>query len=105
VSYAWFTDPDTGRQHYRHVPTGPEPARGNFPTPRIAGDNIEVRSMVDGQTYTSKAALRQHYRREGFIEVGNEDVTKHIKPVRKDRSKERRESIAKAFNRVGISVG
>lgn len=38
----------------------------------IIPDEICIKSMVDGRVYTSKSALRRHYREAGVIEVGNE---------------------------------
>lgn len=99
--YQWITDPDTGRQMYRRV-RPPNMKRSDLPTPHIASDNIEVRSMVDGRVYTSKAALRASYRAKGYAEVGNEDVTKHIKPQPRDNSTEIAAAAARALAKVGI---
>jgi hypothetical protein len=99
--YDWFTCPDTGRQTYRRVRTDPPPPRGQFATPMVVHDQCEVKSMVDGQIYTSKAALRQSYREKGYVEVGSEDITKHVKPPQKDRKK-LRESIARGLSQAGI---
>lgn len=52
----------------------PNAARSNFPRPRIASDNIEVRSMLDGKMYSSKGRLRETYRSAGVEEVGNEPI-------------------------------
>lgn len=48
--------------------------RSHLPAPRIVSDSIEVQSMLDGKTYTSKAGLRQTYRAAGVEEVGNEPM-------------------------------
>lgn len=40
--------------------------------PYVISDNIEVRSMHDGQMYTSKSKLRNAYRAAGVEEIGNE---------------------------------
>lgn len=76
--------------------------RSSLSAPMIMGDSIEVKSMVDGKIYTSKAALRQSYRSKGYVEVGNErlDPPKKPAPDRKGIS----EAVGKAFNRVGISL-
>ena len=102
--YQWMTDPETGRQVYRRV-RAPNTKRSHLPTPHIASDSIEVRSMVDGQIYTSKSALRASYRANGYIEVGNEDVTKHIKPQPRTDRKAIRETAARALSQVGVPVG
>jgi len=51
-------------------------ARSHLPTPRILADNIEIRSMHDGEMYTSKGKLREAYRAAGVEEVGNEKLTR-----------------------------
>ena len=101
--YDWFTCPETGRQTYRRVRTDPPPARGQFATPMVVLDQCEVKSMVDGKWYTSKAALRQSYREQGYTEVGTEDVTKHVKPPAKDR-KAVRDSVKRGLSQAGIPI-
>ena len=56
------------------VPYGKQKAEVNAPS--VWNDECCVKSMVDGKIYTSKAALRKHYRATGHIEIGNE--TDHI---------------------------
>ncbi|HWU63577.1 MAG TPA: hypothetical protein VN112_16280 [Ensifer sp.] len=53
------------------LPTQTE-ARSSLPAPRIVSDNIEIRSMLDGQMYSSKSQLRGTYKAAGVEEVGNE---------------------------------
>ena len=101
--YAWIKL-ESGRERYCRVNREPPPKRGNHPAPRIASDNTEVVSQVDGRTYTSKAALRQSYRDKGYVEVGNEDATKHTKAPPRDTSGIK-EAVGKAMSRVGVSVG
>lgn len=49
------------------------PARSDLPAPRIASDIMEpVQSMLDGQLYDSKSALRGTYRQAGMVEIGND---------------------------------
>jgi hypothetical protein len=50
--------------------------RSGLPAPRIIQDGIEMTSMLDGKTYTSKSALRATYRANGVEEVGNEKLTR-----------------------------
>jgi hypothetical protein len=81
----------------------PAPARGSLPAPMVIGDNIELRSMTDGQMYTSKAALRRAYRQQGYIEVGDAwDKQIPTPPKPKPDRKAIRDSVGKAFNRVGL---
>ena len=47
----------------------PAPKRSDLAAPMILSDNIEVKSMVDGNIYTSKAALRASYRARGYVVV------------------------------------
>lgn len=76
------------------------PARSSLPCPMVIGDSVEIKSMVDGKIYTSKAALRRSYRERGYIEVGNEELKPPPKP--KPDRKKIRESVEKAFSRAGI---
>jgi hypothetical protein len=82
------------------------PARSEVvPMPHFVRDCIELKSMVDGKMYTSKASLRRSYREKGYIEVGNEWLNNEPKkPAPKIDRKGIRESIGKAFNRVGVSI-
>jgi hypothetical protein len=68
----------------------------------IIGDTVEIKSMVDGKIYTSKAALRASYRARGYAEVGNEELKPAPKP--KPDRKAISESVGKAFARAGISL-
>jgi hypothetical protein len=77
-------------------------ATSNLAFPMVVSDQIEIKSMVDGKTYTSKSALRQSYRAKGYLEVGNESFKDPLK-FKPDR-KSIRNSVGKALNRVGISV-
>lgn len=101
AEYGWI-DAGNGRQVFRRLPDAAPDRRSDLPCPHIMSDQIEVRSMVDGKTYTSKAALRQSYRAGGYVEVGNEEMKAPPKPApdRKGIS----EAVGKAFARVGISV-
>lgn len=66
-----------------------------------------LQSQVDGKFYDSKSNMRRHYKREGMVEVGNDNVTTRFwhgdKPL-KDPHAERKQmdAIGKAFNRVGL---
>ena len=69
--------------------------------PMVIGDAIEVKSMVDGRIYTSKRALRNSYRTQGYIEIGNEIQA----PPKRRRAGEREisDSVERAFARAGVS--
>lgn len=98
----WVYDPDTGQLvpkdefHSRK----PAPKRGTVASPMLIRDCIEVKSMVDGQIYTSKSALRRSYREKGYIEVGNEELKAPPKP--KPDRKGIRDAVRRAANQVGI---
>lgn len=77
-------------------------AVSHLPCPSVISDYVDIKSMVDGQQYTSKSALRRSYRAKGYVEVGNEE--QKVPPKPKPDRKAIRESAAKALNRVGISV-
>jgi len=47
-------------------------AASDLPGPRFISDGLEIRSMHDGQMYTSKSKLRSAYRAAGVEEIGNE---------------------------------
>lgn len=49
--------------------------------PHIISDCIEMKSMLDGQTYTSKRAYYASVKAGGCEIVGNEDLTKHVAPT------------------------
>lgn len=80
----------------------PAPKRSSLPAPMVMSDTVEVKSMVDGKVYTSKAALRQSYRASGYVEVGNEPLKPPPKP--KPDRKAISDSVGKAFARAGISL-
>ncbi len=52
-----------------------------------------IKSMVNGQIYTSKTELRRHYKRAGVIEIGNEVnyVAKSESPYQTEAYKKRLE--------------
>jgi hypothetical protein len=77
-------------------------AASDLPFPRVISDQIELKSMADGQMYTSKSGLRRSYRQLGYVEVGNEELKPTPKP-NPDR-KAIRESVGKAFARAGLST-
>ena len=72
--------------------------RSDLASPIIINDNTEVKSMVDGKTYTSKRALRRSYRDNGVIEVGNEKP----KPKKRVKPKGVRDSIKKAIAQANL---
>lgn len=76
--------------------------RSPLATPMVVADGIEVQSMVDGRMYTSKRALRQSYRENGFVEVGDQKQTAAPRP-KSDRAAIRH-SMRKAFSQAGIPV-
>lgn len=101
----WIYDRDKGEL----VPADEYRARkyagtqvSDLPCPTIISDQIELRSMVDNQIYTSKSALRRSYRENGYVEVGNEEQ-KPKAPFKPDR-KAIKDSVRRAASRVGIPV-
>lgn len=76
-------------------------ARGNYPLPMLIGDSMDpTQSMADGNYYTSKRAMRAHYREAGVTEVGNEWNDKIPGP--KPAAPSNKAAIAEAFKRAGI---
>ena len=100
TEYAWF-DLGNGRQVYRRV-RNETVRRSDLPCPMIITDQVEVKSMVDGKVYTSKRALRQSYRANGYIEIGNEE--QKLPPKLKPDRKAIRHSVKSALSKVGIST-
>lgn len=89
----------------KHLAGEPVRARSTLPFPMVVTDQIEIKSMVDGQIYTSKAALRRSYREHGYVEVGNEWLRNEPQQPRpKSNRKAIRDSVGKALNRAGIQV-
>lgn len=101
MEFIWI-DLGNGRQGLRKVKEETPPARSSLACPMVVSDQIELKSMVDGNMYTSKRALRNSYRARGYVEVGNEEqkMPKKPKPDRKGISN----AVGKAFARVGIST-
>ena len=76
--------------------------RGLVSAPMVIQDGIEVTSMVDGKSYTSKSALRRSYREQGYVEVGDQKLPPPVKPKR-DRAGIRN-SLKKAFSQAGLGA-
>lgn len=78
-------------------------AVSDLPRPMVISDHMDtVKSMVDGQMYDSKSALRRTYREGGYIEVGNEE----LKPFRRPEpdAKAIRDSVSRAMTQAGYQV-
>lgn len=69
------------------------PARSELPCPYIATDRVEYRSMIDGSMITGRRQHREHLKRHGCTEVGNEKPT--VGRGAKDRAEKRRRDIRK----------
>lgn len=77
----------------------PEPERSPLAAPMIISDTMPpVQSMGDGRMYDSKSAIRAHYKRDGFTEIGNERPKPRAK-VRPD-SQKIADSVDKALARL-----
>jgi hypothetical protein len=57
----WKIDKETGK-------LVPYEKKSSVQTHGVIPDEICIESMVDGKIYTSKAELRRHYKRAGYIE-------------------------------------
>lgn len=89
----------------KHLVENEPIARSDLPFPMVMSDQIELRSMVDGKTYTSKRGLEASYRASGHVVVGNEWLKNEPKaPKPKIDRKAIRDSVGRAFNRAGIST-
>ena len=59
-----------------------KPNQGEVACPSFISDSLGVhgvQSQGDGKHYDSKSELRKHYRRDGFVEVGNDVETRRSK--------------------------
>ena len=68
--------------------------------PRVVSDVMDpVRSQGNGRMYDSKSEIRKHYRRDGFVEVGNDPARLRPKKAPKIDGKAIMDSVDKAFAR------
>ena len=79
----------------------------------LIGDTIEpTQSMVDGQFYTSKAAIRATYKPSGnkegvrYAEVGNDPSIMNPKPFKKPKPDRKaiKAAVGKAFSKAGLGA-
>ena len=78
VSFTWVSDEEMARRDAdREERLFQRKAnQGELCTPMVIRDSMKpVQSMGNGRVYDSKSAIRAHYKRDGFEEVGN-DVPK-----------------------------
>jgi hypothetical protein len=78
---SWVFDRDSGElvpsgQFYARKFSGV--ARSDVPCPRIVSDCIELQSMADGKTYTSKRAYYDSLKRSGHEIVGGMDPSSYV---------------------------
>ena len=86
-----------------HAPAPDFRKRSSHASPAVIGDSMApVRSMLDGEHYDSKSALRATYRRAGVTEVGNDPSIhrKRGKPASDRRAI--RDAVGRAFSRAGL---
>jgi hypothetical protein len=88
-------------------------AASDLPAPMLLSDSMEpTQSMVDGQFYTSKAALRSTYKPSGnkegksYVEVGNDTSVTSPKPVKKPKPDRNaiKATVGKAFSQAGLGA-
>ena len=86
-------------------------ARSSLPAPMLISDNLEpTQSMVDGQYYTSKAALRSTYlpsgNKEGarFVEIGGDAAITKPSPKPKPDRNAVKAAVGKAFSQAGLGA-
>lgn len=65
----------------------------------VISDYLEAHSPISGEMFTSKSGLRQHYKTNGVIEVGNDKMTQRDNDDRP--SHEIEADVAKAFTALG----
>lgn len=78
--------------------------QGELCTPSIIQDSQGgvrgIQSMGDGKFYDSKSAMRAHYRRDGFVEVGNDSWLTRPAQTKRSTKAEIEPSVRKAIARV-----
>ena len=75
VSFTWL-DPEEHEERIARRRLARQIGSNRFPCPHYISDQQPAtRSMGDGKYYDSKSEMRKHYRRDGFIEVGNDTTT------------------------------
>jgi hypothetical protein len=78
VSFTWVSDEEMARRDAEREERAFQRRanQGELCTPMIIGDSMKpTQSMGNGKVYDSKSAMRAHYKRDGWEEVGN-DVPK-----------------------------
>lgn len=106
--YGWFVF-DDGRSFHRKLERDAPTARSDFPTPLIIRDfDQPVRSMADGNFYSSKAALERTYRADGnpqgvAYECVGEKVAEPYKRPPRDKMKAR-EAVDRALHDMGMGI-
>lgn len=69
--------------------------------PFVIPDISPYKSMATGEMVTSRSAHREHLKRHGLVEIGNE-VKHHLStPKKQDNREERRRAIAEVLNGMG----
>ena len=68
--------------------------------PDTQGGVRGIQSMADGKFYDSKSAMRAHYRRDGFVEVGNDSWLTRPAQTKRPTKAEIEPSVRKAIARV-----
>lgn len=86
-------------------------ARGTHSCPALIGDEMPpTKNMVDGQVYTSKAAMRATYKPSGntegarFAEIGNDPAMFRQRPKPKPNRQAVKAAVGRAFSRAGLGA-
>lgn len=94
-----------------HAPEPAFHARSVHGCPMVIGDTMEpTQSMANGETYTSKAALRATYLPSGnpqgerYTEVGGDPAILRKAPKKKPDRQAVKAAVSKAFSRAGLGA-
>lgn len=90
----WTIDKETGKLI-------PFEKKASVQTHAVIPDEICIESMVDGKIYTSKAELRRHYKRAGYVE---KDKGYRVTPDNPYESREYREKLEEDTARAFYAV-
>lgn len=93
----FIQDPDT----HELIPADEYTCRREAKSAYVLPDIQPYRSMQTGEMITSRSVHREHLKRHGLVEIGNEIKAAMTKQTRKDDRESRRRTIAEVLSSKG----